>query len=67
MKRRRFFAALGLATAATAVPAMAKEVVGADFAHVPADYAQVQEEPEEFQELDEALTDEQFEMDIIWG
>jgi hypothetical protein len=66
MKRRKFFASLGLAAAFAAAPSMANAVVSADFAHVPADYAQVQEEPEEFQDLDEALTDEQFKKDIIW-
>lgn len=67
MKRRKFFAGLGTAAVAAAIPNMVKAQADRPFAHVPVDYAQVQEEPEEFQELDEALTDEQFEMDIIWA
>ena len=52
MKRRNFFASLGLATAMVAVPAIASTPTVANFAHVPKDYAQVAEEPEEFQELE---------------
>jgi threonine dehydrogenase-like Zn-dependent dehydrogenase len=66
MKRRSFFGTLGLAAAAIAAPSVAKAVTVTDFAHSPADYAQVQEEPYEFEELDEALTDEQFKWDIVW-
>lgn len=62
MKRRNFFASLGLGLAMIGAPS----VVCANFAHVAEDYAQVQEEPYEFEELDEALTDEQFKMDLIW-
>jgi hypothetical protein len=67
MKRRNFFASLGLATAMVAVPSIANAATGAKFAHVPRDYAQVQEEPEEFQDLDEALTNEWYAQDIAWS
>ena len=66
MKRRKFFASLGLAAAAATVPAVAQTVTSANFAHVPEDYADFQDGAYEFEELDEALTDEQFKMDIIW-
>jgi len=66
MKRRNFFASLGLGAAMIAAPSVVRSATVANFAHVPEDYAQVQEEPYEFEELDEALTGEQFKMDIIW-
>ncbi len=67
MKRRNFFASLGLATAMVAVPSIASTTTVADFAHVPEDYAQVQEEPEEFQELETDFSPEQDSMDIDWS
>lgn len=66
MKRRKFFASIGLAAAATAVPKIAQAQDRQHFAHVQADYSCVAEEPYEFEELDEALTIEQFRMDITW-
>lgn len=66
MKRRSFFTSLGLVTAAAAAPSIVKAQKEEPFAHVPRDYMDIPEEPEEFQELDEALTPEQDRMDIIW-
>ena len=40
--------------------------MGGAYMHDSADYAEVPEEPYEFEELDEALTDEQFAQDIHW-
>ena len=66
MKRRRFFSSMGFAAVAAAVPSMVKAQEEKAFAHSPWDYAQVQEEPEEFQELEVDFTPEQDRMDIIW-
>ena len=68
MKRRDFIKGTALAGAVISTPIIAKEAtfMGESYMHDSADYAEVPEEPYEFEELDEALTDEQFAQDIHW-
>jgi len=57
----------GASAVAASVPAVALSQKRSErFSHDPKDYAMVAEEAEEFQELDEALTDVQFAQDIDW-
>lgn len=66
MKRRNFLSIVGAGAGLIAAPVAIMAKSDKDFKHSPEDYAQVQEEPEEFQELDEALTDKEFAQDIDW-
>lgn len=66
MKRRNFFASLGLATAMFAAPSIVS-ATQIPFAHTPEDYAQVAEEPEEFQEWEIDFSPTEDAMDIVWS
>ena len=66
MKRRNFITGGIIAAGAVAIPTTLSAQKSDTFSHDPIDYALVAEEIEEFQELDEALTDTQFGENIEW-
>ena len=68
MKRADFFKSIGLgAMAAIVSPSIIKgKEPMKDFTHDPQDWAMVQEEPEEFQELEVDVPEDWVEEEIVW-
>ncbi len=70
MKRRNFFKNVGIGLAAATLPsaivnAGVKQNTMEEFIHNPADYAQVPEETEEFQEYEIDIPEDWAEEDIV--